>query len=625
MSGGTEHSNPNSPPVDRLSQLWQRVNEHKIVQWTVAYVAVAYALQQGLVLIGGAFDWPDAVLRASMLLLMLGLPVVITLAWYHGERASRNFSAAELTIISLLLVIGAAVFYAFVQPNAEVAADQSPTAQQTGVEKARAAANSPVTGISLAVLPFTNLSGDTSQEFFSDGMTEEITSALTKIPDLRVVGRTSAFEFKGQNRNLRDIGQALSATHLLEGSVRREGDRVRITAQLVEAERGVNVWTQSYDRQLASVFATQEDIATAIAGALRMPLGLRPGEQLVSSRNIDQESYQQYLRAKVLYRGRLGGGGLGKLNDAIALLEQVVARNPDYAPAWALMSNAHLNVPNYSPALLGNMTPSVAEIRPIVQSSLSKAEPAARRAIQLDPDLADGYRALAGVVLRTGTFSQTEELFSKALSLDPNEPETLQGFSNFLALSGRVKEALPVAQQALQLEPFVPIFGRDTAVVLWLNGQDDAAIEIFRKFGNLGLVATVQAAAGRYDQAADTLLSAPLPPGFPPEVRDEAVRLLRMAPATVASPQGLKNLGALTFVYLYVGAPSKILDYYEITLEAGWINFAHRLLPHTSYGPLRKTERYKAYARKAGLVDYWRAKGWPAFCRPTTGDDFECS
>jgi TolB-like protein/Flp pilus assembly protein TadD len=624
MSGDTEHSHPNPPPVDRLSQLWRRINQHKIVQWSVAYIAVAYALQQGLMLMGAAFDWPEAVLRASMLLLILGLPVIVTLAWYHGERASRNFSAAELTIISLLLVIGSVVFYALVQPQEEIAADQAPPVQQTGVESARTAAQSPATGISLAVLPFANLSGDTSQEFFSDGITEEITSALTKIPDLRVVGRTSAFEFKGQNRNLRDIGQALSATHLLEGSVRKEGDRVRITAQLVEAGKGVNVWTESYDRQLASVFATQEDIATAIAGALRMPLGLRPGEQLVSNRNIDQESYQQYLRAKTLVRGRLGGGGLNALNDAIALLEQVVARNPNYAPAWAVLAQAYRTVPNYS-GIFGSASASLEERRRLVQSALSKAEPATRKALQLDPNLPEGYRNLANSQRISGKLVEEEELRLKALSLDPNDAETLNGYANFLVVVGRVKEALPISQQVHDLEPFIPINNRDLALVLWLNGQDPAAIDILRKVGNqTGLIAVIQAAAGRYGEAADTLASGPVG-AAPLELRDEAVRLLRMAPAKVASATSIKRLGYFDFVYLYVGAPEQALDIFEMNLEAGWTNFANRILSHPSYGPVRKTERYKAYARKAGLVEYWRVKGWPAFCHPTTGDDFECS
>src|SRR6185503_14800246 len=272
--------------------LWRRINQHKIVQWSLAYIAVAYALQQGLVLMGGAFDWPAAVLRASMLLLILGLPVIVTLAWYHGERASRNFSAAELTIISLLLVIGAAVFYAFVQPSGQVATDQAPPAQQSGVVAARSASLSPA-GVSIAVLPFANVSADPEQEFFSDGITDEVSGALAKIPDLRVVGRTSAFQYKTRNTDLRAIGQALSATHLIEGSVRKAGDRVRITVQLILADSGLQLWSENYDRELTDIFAIQEDIARAIAGSLNMQLGLRPGENLVNNRGLDPEAYQE--------------------------------------------------------------------------------------------------------------------------------------------------------------------------------------------------------------------------------------------------------------------------------------------------------------------------------------------
>src|SRR5262245_39623787 len=248
MSDDTDRANPNPPPVDRLSQLWRRVNDHKIAQWKVAYIAIAYAFQHGVVLTSEAFEWPEAVLRVSMLLLILGLPVVMTLAWYHGHRASRHFSTAELTILSTLLVIGTVIFYAAVQPHEQVAG--SPAEQQQRVKDARKASDSPATGISLAVLPFANLSGDPGQEFFSDGMTEEITSALARVPGLTVLARTSAFEFKGQNRNVRAIGEALNARYLIEGSVRKEGERVRITAQLVQTNNGANVWTESYDRQL---------------------------------------------------------------------------------------------------------------------------------------------------------------------------------------------------------------------------------------------------------------------------------------------------------------------------------------------------------------------------------------
>ena len=161
-------------------------------------------------------------------------------------------------------------------PREELAA--GPATQQQSVAKARAAAISPSRVISLAVLPFANLSGDPGQDFFSDGMTEEITAALAKIPDLRIVARESAFRFKGEKKDLRAVGRALGATHLIEGSVRKAGNRVRVTTQLVKADDGMRIWTHSYDRVLTDVFATQEEIATAIAGALRMPLGLKSGE-----------------------------------------------------------------------------------------------------------------------------------------------------------------------------------------------------------------------------------------------------------------------------------------------------------------------------------------------------------
>src|SRR6185369_10943717 len=183
-----------------------------------------------------------------------------------------------------------------------------PNVQQADGAAARQRSLSPAGAISIAVLPFVNLSSDKEQEFFSDGMTEEITSALAKVPNLRVVGRTSAFQFKGENKDLRAIGQALSATHLIEGSVRKDGNQLRITAQLIKADDGTHLWTESYDRELKGVFAVQEEIATAIAASLEVPLGLKKGEALVPNRTSDETVYENYLRAKALVRSRSTDG-----------------------------------------------------------------------------------------------------------------------------------------------------------------------------------------------------------------------------------------------------------------------------------------------------------------------------
>jgi TolB-like protein/DNA-binding winged helix-turn-helix (wHTH) protein len=187
------------------------------------------------------------------------------------------------------LVLVAVLFWFYPRPVTVVASSQQvPVPARTSV----------------AVLPFLNLSGDPKEEYFSDGMTEEITAALVKIPKLPVVGRTSAFQFKGKAEDLRAIGRALNAAYLLEGSVRKADNRVRVTAQLVRADTGDHVWTESYDRELRDVFSVQEDVAQAIAQALKIPLGLRARETLVSDRTTDTNSYQDYLRARAMFRAR---------------------------------------------------------------------------------------------------------------------------------------------------------------------------------------------------------------------------------------------------------------------------------------------------------------------------------
>lgn len=609
--------------MDRLSRLWQRINDHKIVQWSVGYVAVAYAIQHGVTLTSEAFDWPHAMVRVSMLLLVLGLPLVMTLAWYHGERASRRISGPELTIVSLLLVGISLLFYVFVRPSEEPAARPTAVAQSPTLSALPAAK---LAGVAVAVLPFVNLSSDKEQEFFSDGMTEEITAALAKVSGLNVVARTSAFQFKGENKDMRAIGQALGASHLIEGSVRKDGNQIRITAQLIKADDGTHLWTESYDRELKGIFAVQEDIAQAIAGALRVPLGLKHGESLVPSRTANLESYQDYLRARALVRARGSHEPGGPLTQATKLLEQAVARDPGYAPAWALLGQAYDLIPVFSSAFSSD---SVEELRRVLEGSLSKAEPAAQRAVRLDSNNAAGYTALATAQFLHGKFIQSEDLFKQALSLDPGDAEALHNYSIQLAVAGRLKASLSLRQRVEGLEPFVPIFNSFTAQILWLNGQNDTAIAMLKALPpntafRASSLAEIYGAAGRYADAADALLMTP--PGiYPPGIVEAAARLLRTPSAQPAAPESLPRLGVLSFVYLYAGVPDRALEPVEDSGAGGvWNALPLMYLWHSSAVSLRKTERFKASARKAGLLQYWRAKGWPDLCHPVGADDFAC-
>jgi TolB-like protein len=469
------------------------------------------------------------------------------------------------------------------------------------------------------------MSGDPEQEFFSDGITEEITATLAKIPDLKIVARTSAFQFKAQNRDIQSIGRQLHATHLIEGSVRHDGNRVRITAQLIAAETGVKVSSESYDRQISDIFATQEDIARTIVGALMAPLVLAPGERLVSNWGIDAESYQQFLRAKALVRARGQVRPAWELTDAAALLKPIVVRYPKFAPAWAQLALIYERLPAGLPA---NIT--IGDRRRAAEQWLGKAEAAAEHAIELDAKLPDGYSALGLVMTMRGRFLRAEELLSKALAVDPFYPEALHTYANLLSAVGRHKEALATREQITSIEPFVQVYQSNLFGLLWINGQTDALSARLKDTrapngrSNLAFFARMAAAEGHYSEAADILKSMPRNV-YPDGMLDDAIRLLRTAPSAPVSPQTVPRLDAsLDFAYLHV-SDEPIFQSLEQAVAAGYLPPINMVMIwQPAFATLRRTERFKAFARDYGLVDYWRTKGWPSECRPVGVDDFEC-
>jgi tetratricopeptide (TPR) repeat protein len=244
----------------------------------------------------------------------------------------------------------------------------------------------------------------------------------------------------------------------------------------------------------------------------------------------------------------------------------------------------------------------------------------------LDPNSADAYWALAMSNVSGESLPVREELLSKALALDPNNADILTSYGQLLLRVGRVKDALPIVQQVVELEPFVPVYTGDFGEALWLNGQNEAALKVLEsgpRGNSRGTeLARVYASMGRYGDAADKVLESSKTI-YPPELLADASRLLRSAPANAAQPDSLPRLATLGFVFLYIGAPMRALEFHEELAEAGG-GGATLLLWHSSYAPVRKTERFKALMRKVGLVDYWRARGWPDLCRPMGADDFTC-
>jgi len=583
-----------------------------------AYAVVAWMLLQVVNNLTPALRLPDWASSLVVVLLMVGFPVVMIFTWAHElppETATTSPAAnskLDWFLSSALVVVFALVTY---QQLAPARSDETPRVEGPSLPGPQAGA------ISVAVLPFVNLSSDPEQEFFSDGMTEEITSALAKVPGLIVIGRTSAFEFKGQNKDLRAIGQALGTTHLIEGSVRKNGPRVRITAQLIVADSGAHLWTENYERELTDIFAIQEGIATAIATSLRVPLGLKPGENLVNNRTKNQASYEDYLRAKALVHSR----GFQSINAAAKLLEASVARDPDFAPAWGYLATAYRLVPLYDPVRLSGGTN---EARLTVETSLAKAQTAAERAIQLDPTHSDGYDASAAVERMRRNYISGVDLYLKALALDSNNPDVLHSYSITLAELGYLKQAVPLRERLLALEPYVPVFHTSSATILWASGRTDAAIAMYKspaaREPGVGL-AMVYASQGHHVEAADLLQSLRGDTAVRADQLQAAARLLRSASAATAPPQELPALGVSGWVYLYAGEPERVLEYHEGNLKIGYhggIDIIPLWAP--SNAPIRKTQRFKDFVRAAGYFDYWRARGWPDQCRAVGADDFAC-
>ena len=581
-----------------MADFFAELKRRHIYRVAAAYAVVAWVLLQIVNNIAPGLDLPNWAVTLVILLLAVGFPIALVFAWILELKAPAEDRAAlqtkntklDLALLGALAVVIAIFVYQQAAPTPGATAAQNQASEASAAPRPGA--------ISVAVLPFVNLSSDKEQEFFSDGMTEEITSALAKVVDLRVVGRTSAFEFKGQNKDLRSIGQALSATHLIEGSVRKDGNEVRITAQLIKADDGTHLWTESYNRELKGVFAMQEEIATAIASALRVPLGLKEGQSLVANRTSDTDSYQDYLRARALVRGRGVLEPGGPLTQAAKLLEQVVARDPNYAPAWGLLGQAYALTPVFTAAWANGSTDA---LRLIETETMRKAEAAAQQAIRLDPNHVDGYLALGWAREGRGGFVQAEDLYMQALSLDPGNPDALHRYGSLLANVGRLKDSLGLRLRLQAQEPFVPVFNYLTARILWETGRSDEAITILKAlppiyFGRVSL-AEVYAWKGRYSEAADALLE--IPSGiYLPEAMDGAARLLRAAPAQAASPQIIPSGGSLGFVSLYVGAPNKVLDYFERLVEAGYpaLGNTPNYFWAPSYAPVRRTERFESPA-----------------------------
>ena len=426
--------------------------------WTVTFmVAVVVLAFPVALLLAWAFDLTPEGLRRT------DAPAPGEIESIMAAPASQRWPAGLMALLGIGLIVASTWWIARrTAPDASAGSSGTPAEVQLASADARP---------SLAVLPFADMSPEGDQEYFSDGITEEILNTLAGIRELKVAARTSAFAFKGQQMDMRAVGDSLGVAYLIEGSVRKAGDQLRITAQLIDAADGSHLWSDQYNEELtaANVFSIQSQIAEAIAAALRVPLGLDDASALVTPTG-DLEAYDLYLAA----RGRMRERG-SSLPEAIRLFEAAIARDSNWAPAWAGLAEAREVIGWYPEAW--DITPRTrAERRAGFDARQEGAAQAARRALELDPDNASAHVALGSVHRNRSQWAESESEYQRAFELDPENPEAHLQYGQLLMDVGRLTEAIEVLQRAIALDPGVVVSRKVLAAARLMAGQYEATL-----------------------------------------------------------------------------------------------------------------------------------------------------
>ncbi len=423
--------------------LLEQLKRRKLVQWTVGYLAGGWVLLQVLALLSDSFEWSRTVMQVATVAVALGGVAVMILAWYHGDRGHQRMTALEAVLLVGVVALAGITIAGVVRPDSEGRV-------QDGAPDAA----------SVAVLPFVNMSNDREQDYFGDGITEEIQNVLAKIPGLRVPGRTSSFAFKNSQIPIREIAAQLNVAHILEGSIRKSGDQLRITAQLIDARKDQHLWSETFDRQATDVFAVQEEIARAVATRLQLQIRTLTDEHLKIHRTHNARAHEEYLRALYYWHRRHED----ELHLAVRHLQAAIREDPNFAPAHAGLALTYAVLPQYS------------DVDPTEYARAGKA--AAQRALRLNPQSAHAHAALGQIAQEYDwDWAAAEQHYLTAQKLDPNYATVHQWRAETLTVLGRFDEALREIEVALSLDPLSTVIQHARAFVWAEQGRVEEAMQ----------------------------------------------------------------------------------------------------------------------------------------------------
>jgi len=448
-----------------LSAVLTELNRRKVLRTVGAYAVAVFVVLQLMDAAVEPLRLPDWLPTLVVIVLILGFPLVFILAWQleitpHGIRKTHTaglLTATQNTLLFSLMTLGMIGlgygFYSYYS-NVFIAADTGGSPAVTQQREFVAPENS------IAVLPFADLSEDGSQGYFSDGIAEEILNVLAKVDGLHVAARTSSFAFRKPDKDIREIGRLLNVSTVLEGSIRKAGDRIRMTAQLINVADGYHIWSESFDRKLDDVFAIQDEVASAIATALVDSFaGL---EQTPASRPRDLAAFEAFRTGRLHWWRR----SPDELQKAITLFAKALEHDPSFAPAYAAIADSWLLL-----AMYGNLTN---------MKATERAMPMIEKALEIDPECAEAFAALGLARWQIGQKDAGESALRQAVKLDENYIPAYLWLSGLLGEIGKLPEQSQILQQAMTIDPLNELLAINFAGNLSSRGDYEAGKELLQ-------------------------------------------------------------------------------------------------------------------------------------------------
>jgi TolB-like protein/Tfp pilus assembly protein PilF len=614
------------PAIQRFIAELQR---RKVLRVASAYVVAGWVVLQVAATIENTLNLPASFDTAVFVVMAAALPIVLIAAWRFditpqgirrteggGDGTLATPGITDMILVAMLVMVGLVAVGQTLAPS-------SPVEQAAPIAEPAPSPAAAVDPKSIAVLPFVNMTTDKANEYFSDGLTEEILNLLAQVADLKVISRTSSFAFKGKSVPLPDVARQLGVRHILEGSVRRANDQVRVTAQLIDVTTDAHLWSKTFDRKAEDIFAVQDEIARAIASALRVEVGIAAASRDAPTKNI--AAYRLFLKARELYRER----GDETVLESIELYKQAIALDPDFAEAHAGLAASYTSE--------GSRTAEkFAEYAPL-------AIVAANRAIALKDSLSQPHAVLGSIACDRLRWSEAYEKGRAAVARDPSDSNALLWLGITELAARRIEDASVTLDRAARVDPlftFIDIWrlraafarrdimaGTQIAEKLVRTGPEGAV-------SGLWYLAYVAKTRGDLDLAEKHFREAMRIIGAYGELVDPIVRAMRSPDAVADATALLKAEVARDesfnpdLVYLLIGDTDSFFEMIDERLTKGdTTRVVHMLglawgLPKSAWAQSAKAQ---ALMKSAGLIAYWRRTGAPDRCEAEGLEGFNCN